>query len=88
MADPVSMVATVVGVASLAIQSTNLVAVYRVPVRHEILIQSINCLHISLINFEPADIAIVYDALLGDALWKRHKSMLHTPPDHELSGRT
>ena len=62
-----------------------LVAVDRVPVRHEVLVKPVQHLHGRILNGEASDIAILSDPLLGNALGQRDEPMLHRPSHHQLS---
>lgn len=55
--------------------------------RHEVLVKTIHLLHIRVLDVEPFHLSILKDTTLGDALWKRHVSMLQRPPYEKLSWR-
>lgn len=54
----------------------SLVAIHGIPVRHEVFVQPVHLLHLSLINAKASDIAVLDDALLRHALRKGDKVVL------------
>lgn len=51
----------------------------------QVFVQAIHLLRVSLVDLEAADIPVVNDTLLRDALRKRHEAVLQAPSDHQLS---
>lgn len=56
--------------------------------RNKILIQVIHPLHILLPDLEASNISVLYDSLLLHTLGQGNKTVLQTPPYHQLSTGT